>query len=167
MKPVFPPKTDSAMNFSIRSFRSKDLIPVQKLIHDTIDACYAHVYPNLAVEYFKSFHSTDRIIDRSEQGQILVLELDGKIVATGSIVGAEIFAVFVNPALQGQGCGKRIMAELESIARKNLVTRIELSVSLPSRKFYEGLKYKLLDERSITLDEGQELKYWPATKRLP
>jgi hypothetical protein len=43
---------------------------------------------------------------------------------------------------------------------------VELSVSLPSRRFYENLGYELVEACSIDVGEGQRLDFWKARKML-
>lgn len=58
------------------------------------------------------------------------------------------------------------MLELEKRAKAGLVKKISLSVSLPSREFYEGLGYSITEDCSLDVGEGQQLKYWTAVKEL-
>ena len=58
------------------------------------------------------------------------------------------------------------MERLEAAARAAGVTESVLSVSLPSKRFYEGLGYEIVEERSRHLGEGQRLDFWKAKKRL-
>lgn len=150
----------------IRLFRDSDLHSLRRMVHNTIHACYSGVYPDRAVQFFEEYHSKEKILERSRSGEILIVEREGAIVATGSLVGNEISGVFVSPDVQGQGYGKRIMRELESRAQEQGIPEVILSVSLPSRKFYENLDYEILSERSIDVGEGQVLNYWPARKIL-
>jgi N-acetylglutamate synthase-like GNAT family acetyltransferase len=87
------------------------------------------------VQFFKDFHSKRNVADRNKIGTTLVVEEDGKLVATGSLVGGEILAVFVHPRLQNGGRGKALMRALENEARASGVTEIGLSISLPSKRF--------------------------------
>lgn len=48
-----------------RHFVLSDLSSLRQMIHDTIDACYSGVYPERAVEFFKTSHSEERILERS------------------------------------------------------------------------------------------------------
>ena len=136
------------------------------MIHETIDACYSGVYPERAVEFFKTFHSEERILERSQKGEILILERDNIIVATGAIVGNEVLGVFVRPLEQGSGYGKAIMIELESRAKTKELTQITLAVSLTSKKFYEALGYEIVRDSSVDVGEGQHLNYWKARKSI-
>lgn len=150
----------------IRDFQLPDVVPVQRLIYQTIDACYSGVYPPRAVQFFKEFHSEEKIIERSQKGQIVVLEQGGKVIGTGTIVGSEIFGVFVAPEFQHRGHGATLLRELETKARTNGCKEAELSVSLPSRDFYESLGYDILEEASIEVGAGERVDFWKASKRL-
>jgi GNAT superfamily N-acetyltransferase len=150
----------------IRQFGDADVTSLHRMIQDTIDASYSGVYPVRAVRFFKEYHSEKRIMERSQAGEILIIERKGSIVATGALLGNEILGVFVRPEDQGQGFGKTIMSELEGRAKTKGFSEIVLSVSLPSRKFYESLEYEVLDECSLDVGEGQHLDYWPARKTL-
>jgi N-acetylglutamate synthase-like GNAT family acetyltransferase len=136
------------------------------MIQETIDASYSGIYPDRAVQFFKEYHSQKRIMERSQAGEILVIERNGSIVATGALVGNEILGVFVKPEDQGQGYGKTIMSELESRAKAKGISEVILSVSLPSRKFYEHLEYEMFAESSLDMGEDQHLDYWPGRKIL-
>ena len=149
-----------------RLFRNSDLSSLHTLICDTINTSYSGVYPDRAVQYFKEYHSNDKILERSRAGVILIIERAGSIVATGSLVGNEILGVFVRTDSQGLGCGKRIMRELENRAKEQGIPEIILNVSLPSRRFYEKLEYEILPECSYDVGEGQYLNYWPGRKTL-
>jgi GNAT superfamily N-acetyltransferase len=150
----------------IRPFRDSDVIPLHDMICDTINSSYSGVYPVRALQFFKEYHSGRNIFDRSQAGEILIVEKAGSIVATGALVGNEILAVFVRPDSQGQGYGKTIMSELENRAKEHGFSEVTLSVSLPSRKFYESLEYEIQAECSIDVGEGQHLDYWPGRKIL-
>ena len=150
----------------IREFREFDLVPVRRLIHQTIDVCYSGIYPPRVVQYFKEFHSEEKIMERHRKGEILLVELDGNVIATGSIIGSDIFGVFVHPEFQHRGHGGVLMRELENRVKESGYTESELSVSLPSRGFYESLGYEMLEECSIDVGERQHLVFWKARKAL-
>src|SRR5438105_12753007 len=151
---------------SIRSFQESDLCQLVRLISETIEISYGEVYPPRAVQFFKDFHSEDKIADRSRTGTTLVIEEDGELVATGSLVAGEILAVFVHPRLQQGGRGKALMKALENEARASGVTEIGLSISLPSTRVYERLGYTVVYETSREVREGQRLGICKAAKRL-
>lgn len=154
---------------TIRLFDEAELLSLHRMICDTIDASYSGIYPPRAVDFFKGHHSKERIAERSATGEILVLVAgrDGSILATGSLVGSEIVGVFVQREHQREGYGKAIMTKLERMAMAKGISEVSMSISLPSRMFYEHLGYDVLDERALDVGEGQYLKYWPGKKVLP
>ncbi len=150
----------------IRKFRVSDVGAVRDLILHTIDVSYSPVYPPRAVQFFKDFHSEAKIIERHHKGKIFVLEKNGKVIGTGSVVDADIFGVFVHPEFQHQGHGKSLMQELEKEAIVSGISEVVLSVSLPARRFYKSLGYEIIEDRTIDVGEGQYLDYWEAKKSL-
>lgn len=150
----------------IRKFRNSDLVTVRRLIHQTIDVCYSGVYPPRAVQFFKEFHSDESIMKRHREGEMLVIEQRGNVIATGAIVNNEILGIFVHPEFQYRGFGGVLMQELENRAKARGRMEPELSVSLPSRGFYERLGYNMLKEDSIDVGDGQHLDFWRARKPL-
>ncbi len=153
----------------MRRFTESDLHALHRMICHAIDASYSCAYPLRAVRFFKEHHSEEKISGRCAAGEILILasEQDGSILATGALVDAQIIGVFVHPDHQRQGHGKAIMAELEKMARAKALRRITLSISLPSRKFYEHCGYEVLEECAIDVGAGERLRYRPGKKVLP
>ena len=162
------PKAMKETKTMIRPFNEADLHNLHRMICETIDASYSGVYPPRAIRFFKEHHSEKKIVGRSVMGKILVLisERDASILATGSLMDSEIIGVFVHPDHQRQGYGKVIMAELEKMAIAESVSEITLSISLPSRKFYEYCGYDALDEYALDVGSGEYLRYWLGKKVL-
>lgn len=154
------------MKTGIRQFQHADLGPLQRLICETIDFSYASVYPPRGVAFFKDFHDERNILERCRAGMTLVAEDDGELIATGSLVNDEILAVFVHPKSQRSGYGKALMSVLEDEARSAGIREARLSVSRPSRRFYEGLGYEIAEACSKNVGDGQRLDFWKAKKRL-
>ena len=150
----------------IRDFVPSDLSALRQMMHGVIDASYSGVYPERAVAFFKTFHSEERILERSQKGEILIIERNDGIAATGAIVNGEASGVFVRLRDQGKGYGKAVMKELERRARGRGFTQVMLAVSLPSRGFYESLGYEIVRDVSLDVGEGQHLDYWEARKIL-
>ena len=150
----------------IREFRETDIGAVQQLIYHTIDISYRPVYPPRAVEFFKEFHSHYEIMHRYRKGKIFVVEQDGDIIGTGSFVNCEISGVFINPDFQGRGYGKALMLSLEKSGIFAGCAEVTLSVSLPSKGFYEDLGYNIMKECSIDVGKGEYLNYWIAKKSV-
>ena len=95
----------------IRDFVPSDLSALRQMMHGVIDASYSGVYPERAVAFFKTFHSEERILERSQKGETLIIERNDGIAATGAIVNGEASGVFVRLRDQGKGYGKAVMKE--------------------------------------------------------
>jgi GNAT superfamily N-acetyltransferase len=148
-----------------REMRHDEIGQVGSLIRSTIQTCYSGVYPRRAVDFFLKYHSDEAIEERAQRGVILVTELFGELAATGSLVENAIAGVFVKRVLQGKGFGRAIMDELERRAALAGFREATLSVSLPSRPFYEKRGYVLISSR-IDVGQGQELIYWKGQKDI-
>lgn len=154
------------MTGTVRPVSDGDCEAVIRLIRETVRVSYAGVYPPKAHALFDEIHSTDALARRRRDGAVVVLEEDGEVTATGALEGDTIFAVFVDPNRQGGGRGRRVMAALEDEARARGMETVRLFVSLPSRPFYESLGYSIEDEVVRDLGDGQELRFWNASKAL-
>jgi GNAT superfamily N-acetyltransferase len=106
-------------------------------------------------------------MERSQTGEVLVVESGGTIVATGSLLANEIQAVFVRPDIQRLGYGKMIVSELERRSKARGLSEVVLSISLPSKEFYVALQYEVLTSCSLDVGDGQHLDYWKGRKFLP
>lgn len=150
----------------IRNARAPDAQPLRQLIWNVMNFSYVDKYPPRAIRFFQQFHSQKNIVERCKAGTVLVVEETGKLVATGSLLGGEIFAVFVSPDMQGRGLGQAVMSALEREAKAQGIDVVELSISLPSKNFYLRLGYKIFESRSRDVGEGQTLDSWQARKIL-
>jgi GNAT superfamily N-acetyltransferase len=126
-------------NTKLREFRRKDLEALKKLIYKTKDISYYNVYPEEAIEYFRGCHSEAHILGDVREGYTIILECNGKIVGTGTLLGTNIRRVFIDPSHQHKGLGKLVMHELEKQALARGINILDLSASLVSKQFYESL----------------------------
>ncbi|MBN1889574.1 MAG: GNAT family N-acetyltransferase [Thermoflexales bacterium] len=151
---------------SLREFNKQDLMAIKRLIDRTVEISYAAAYPAEALAFFKDYHSTGRIVDSAAGDYIVVVEIGGEIVGTGTLTGTSIGRVFVDPLHQGKGWGELIMRRLEEKALAAGVRTVDLSASLVAKPFYDALGYATQSEDSIPLENEQELRYYTMTKKL-
>ena len=148
----------------IRKFRIDDLVKLKNLIDATVDLCYSDIYCAEAIEFFKDWHKSEKIIQDAHEGLTIVLEIDNNIIGTGTILGNEIVRVFVNPEFQKQGFGKLIMDKLEEKALSETVSTIQLDASIPSKKFYDRLGYVTLEKTFLKVKNNKRLDYYKMQK---
>lgn len=152
--------------FAARLFTEDDLGTVKTLVDRTIDACYTGVYPPAAVAFFKEYHSLECILDDARAGHTLVIEEDGALIATGTLLGTNVRRMFVDPAAQGRGLGHTLLTHLEAHARTLGLTTLDLSSSLPAHSFYLRHGYITDSEECTPLPSGEVLRYYAMRKRL-
>lgn len=90
----------------------------------------------------------------------LAAELDGKIVGIGVVIPAnsELRACYVAPAAARRGVGTSLVREMEAIARRAGVGRLELASSLGATSFYEALGYENAGPIEHTLTNGLRMQ---------
>ena len=153
-------------NIKIREFRREDLEAVKKLIYKTIEVSYSDVYPEEAIEYFKGHHSEEHILSDARDGYAIILECNGKIIGTGTLLGTNIRCVFIDPSWQHKGFGKLVMHKLEERALAKGISILNLSASLVSKRFYDSLGYVTQKEDYIPVRNKQKLSYYTMVKKL-
>ncbi len=152
--------------FNIRKFTKKDLPEVIRLIHKTIDISYTPVYPPEAINFFREEHSAERIIKHAQSDYMIVLEITGKIVATGQLIKNYIGGVYVDPDYQNQKLGRFIMDHLIEKAIEKNISNVILNASLPSFNFYSHLGFQLTEKTFHTLKDNSRLDYFKMEKKL-
>jgi N-acetylglutamate synthase-like GNAT family acetyltransferase len=150
----------------IRPFRETDLMFLKSLIHRTIATCYPGHYCLEAVRFFTDYHDEQAIRRDAEAGCTVVLDNAGRIIGTGTLVGDEIKRVFVDPMMQKQGAGRRIMKYLEEKARSLGVTTVKLDASLPSKAFYDKLGYATVEKTFRPVENNRRLDFFRMQKEL-
>ena len=150
----------------MRTFQPDDLAAVSALVQRTIDLSYAGVYPPLAIAHFHEHHAAERIAGDAESGYTVVVERDGGIVATGTLVGDDVRRVYVEPEWQGRGLGRAVMHVLEARAAEEGIAQVTLYASVVAKPFYVRLGYAVFEEGEHDCGEGQVLRYFRMAKRL-
>jgi GNAT superfamily N-acetyltransferase len=149
----------------IRTFRTGDLAEVKRLVDATIETSYAGVYPREAIDFFLSYHTAEHILEDAKLGYTVVLTA-GEIAGTGTLLGSTIKRVFVHPSHQRRGYGTLLMQALEREALERGIRKVDLSASLPSKRFYDVLRYETECEAYIPLRNGKRLDYYAMVKDL-
>jgi GNAT superfamily N-acetyltransferase len=149
----------------LREFKHEDLEAMKRLIYKTIEISYSDIYPEEAIEYFKDYHSEEHILSDARDGYTIVLECNGKIMGTGTLLGTNIRRVFVEPFYQHKGFGKSVMHKLEERALARGISILDLSASIVSKRFYDSLGYVTQKEDYIPVWNNQKLIYYEMAKK--
>ena len=131
----------------VRRFNEADLASVYELVRSTIDISYRPDYPQNAIEFFQGRHTRERILDDAKNGRTLVAWHSGEIAGTGTLLGAHIRRVFVDP-------------------RSNKVAELDLSAALGSRTFWESRGFTVREELFAPAREDLVIHYFVMVKKL-
>jgi len=151
----------------LREFVCEDLGAVKGLIDETIDASYSD-YPDEFKQHMRDgHHSRERIMDEARKGYTIVLEHEGRLIGTGTLLGDAILGVFIHPSYQRKGFGRQIMRKLEERALSNGTTTIVLESTPISKRFYDSLGYVTLKEATFSIGDGQNnFRYYKMEKDI-
>lgn len=81
-------------------------------------------------------------------GGAVLIEEDGELLGYGivDLDGAEVEAMFVDPARGGRGLGARLMAEIDAIARTHGLPALTVASSLNAVAFYQAMGFRTIGE---------------------
>ena len=131
---------------------------VRYITQKTIDAVYPRYYPRGAVEFFKAHHSDDRIREDIRSGIVYLLYDEGIAVGTVTVKHNEINRLFVLPACQHKGYGRRLLDFAEGEILKDF-EEIVLDASLPAKAIYLQRGYTGTEYHRIPTPGGDFLCY--------
>lgn len=100
--------------------------------------------PKSELDYLIPHYSPETMVELSETGHTYVLEEDGQIIGSGTVLPdgekeAEIVAAFLSPESIGEGCGRKLFETLESDELAMKATRVWLTSSDMAVEFYEHM----------------------------
>lgn len=91
--------------------------------------------------------------------ELLVLEVEGRLIGFAALNGETLEALFVDPEVQSYGHGSRLMAE--AMARHQRLTLCVYSRNVRAVSFYRRLGFQIAGERTEPLTgEAETLMVW-------
>lgn len=128
----------------IRIATIADAEAISALVIRTLGATNAHHYsPRLIREIAANF-SPDHVASRFEGRMVWVASIDEAIVGTASLEKNWVRTVFVDPARQGRGVGKALMAELFETVSRAAIEELFVPSSINAEGFYRRLGFQHL-----------------------
>jgi N-acetylglutamate synthase-like GNAT family acetyltransferase len=108
------------------------------LIHETLKRSNTIDYTETIIQHLINHHYTPEWLNRKQANTYFLIALqDNKPIGTGILDDTEIKALFIDPAHQGKGIGKQILAQLETHAKQTKVQTIYLNSSITAYNFYQ------------------------------
>jgi N-acetylglutamate synthase-like GNAT family acetyltransferase len=146
------------MDFSVRTASDGDADGISRVILSALRETNAKDYsPEIIARLEQSFHPAG-VLDLMHKRMVFVAVTGERIVGTASLDGKVVRTVFVSPDAQGQGVGRRLMAEIEKAAQGAGVTTLAVPSSVTAEKFYAKIGFKVVreayhgDERMIIME---------------
>ncbi len=101
---------------------------------------------------------TEVIADRIVDGCVLVGETGGRIIASNSLDldGGKMAGLYVAPAFQRQGIGKRMVVEIERLAIRFGITGLLVDAPTPAVEFFRTCRY--LPRTGIPVDQDPRVE---------
>ena len=133
----------------IRYFKDSDADEVSTLVCRNLREVNSKDYPPNIIEKITEGFTSDKIQHFARQREMFVMENEGKIVGTASLVRDtktedEQYAcltLFVLPEWHGKGIGKQLMNRIEESAKCKGSKVLQVPASLTSISFYRKVKY--------------------------
>lgn len=114
---------------------------IGRVIREAIKRVNAKDYPAAEINRLLQSFTAEKVATLLQHRQTLVALVGEEVVGTGAIQGTEVKSVFVEPDWHRRGIGTALMRELEKIAARDRIERLEVSSSLSATQFYSALGY--------------------------
>ena len=128
---------------TIRRFQKGDEEILSIMIRRTLREVN-YTSPKSELDYLIPHYSPETMVELSETGHTYVLEEDGQIIGSGTVLPdgeteAEIVAAFLSPESIGKGYGRKLFETLETDELAAKATRVWLTSSDMAVEFYEHM----------------------------
>jgi N-acetylglutamate synthase-like GNAT family acetyltransferase len=129
------------MDFQIRTATRDDAAVISELIVTTLHESNGRDYSAQIIEQVQRSFSLQAILALMVSRQVYVATFNRRVVATASLDQDVVRSVFVLPACQGKGLGKRLMEKLQSVAVSQGLKKLHVPSSITAEGFYQSLGF--------------------------
>lgn len=120
-------------------------------------SCRAHDF--IPAAFWESHHEAMAQEHLPGADELLVLEVEGRVIGFAALNGERLEALFIDPEVQSYGHGSRLMAE--AMARRPRLTLCVYSRNVRAVSFYRRLGFQIAGERTEPLTgEAETLMAW-------
>ncbi|MHC8387126.1 GNAT family N-acetyltransferase [Pseudomonas sp. MDT2-39-1] len=135
------------MKPQIRPATPADAATISQVIIQSLRQSNALDYPPEVIAQVEKSFSTESICTLLTQRQVFVATIDHRVIATASLDHDVVRSVFVDPAHQGNGLGRQLMATIETLATDANIEVLRVPSSITAEAFYSKLGFrKIRDE---------------------
>jgi N-acetylglutamate synthase-like GNAT family acetyltransferase len=148
------------MECLIRPALQNDAGDISAIISRALRETNAKAYTKEIIERIERNFSPSAIIQLIDKRTVFVATINDRVVGTASLDGAVVQTIFVNPDVQGEGIGKRLMAQIERTPRERGISVLTLASSITAVSFYTQVGFRAVrdsyygDERTIIMERS-------------
>jgi len=84
----------------------------------------------------------------------------GDVTGFGCRVADQVELLYVDPAAQGRGIGRRLLADLERSARRGGLSSLRLATAHNAEGFYAGAGYRVVGQELVPLGDETVRRVW-------
>lgn len=146
------------MECRIRPAQLDDAVNISRVIISALRETNAKDYSEAVIARVEQSFSPMAVSDLLARRLAFVAVTDDAIVGTASLDGRMVRTVFIEPAWQGRGIGRALMAEIERLAIEKGVAILAVPSSVSAEPFYAKLGFSPVrdsyhgEERTIIME---------------
>ncbi|MDP5220399.1 GNAT family N-acetyltransferase [Ruegeria sp. 2205SS24-7] len=135
-------------SLKIRQATVADSVLLSELIRRTIRVSNSKDYDQKSIDLLCAIFEHEPVAERIENELILLCFMGTELVGTVGLRDDYLRSMFVEPACQGRGLGKMLVARIEEEARQKAISEMMVHSSLTAREFYSALGYEFVELQS-------------------
>ena len=135
-------------SLNIRQATDADVPSLSKLIRRTIRVSNSKDYDQKSVDMLCAIFEPEPVAERVATEHILLGFAGAELVGTVGLKGDYLRSLFVEPAYQGQGLGKILVARIEVEAKNRGMPEIMIHSSLTAQGFNLELGFEMVELQS-------------------
>lgn len=148
------------MEYLIRTATPDDATAISQVVLLALAESNARDYPPAVIASVQANFGPEQLRGLLAAREVLVAEEAGCVIGTASLDGDVVRTVFVAPGAQGLGVGRRLMEQVEALARERGVAVLKVPSSITAEGFYAGLGFQAVqqiirgEERTIVMERS-------------
>ncbi|WP_236234555.1 GNAT family N-acetyltransferase [Pseudomonas tohonis] len=148
------------MEYLIRTATPDDAAAISQVVLTALAESNARDYPPKVIASVQANFGPEQVRGLLAAREVLVAEEAGCVIGTASLDGDVVRTVFVAPGAQGLGVGRRLMEQVEALARERGVAVLKVPSSITAEGFYAGLGFQAVqqiirgEERTIVMERS-------------
>lgn len=148
------------MQYLIRTATADDAAAISQVVLLALAESNSRDYPPKVIASVQANFGPEQVRGLLAAREVLVAEEAGCVIGTASLDGDVVRTVFVAPGAQGLGVGRRLMEQVEALARERGVALLKVPSSITAEGFYAGLGFQAVqqiirgEERTIVMERS-------------